>query len=745
MEKHAGKLLATLALLLIHSLASFTALGQGTAFTYQGRLLAGGNPANGIFNLQFALYNNSAGAGSAVAGPVTTNGVLVTGGLFTVTVDFGPGPWNGQTNWLQVGVETNNADSFTNLAPLQELTPVPYAMYAPQAGSASTAQTAATAQYSQAAGVVTGSQSNLIAYADAGGDINASAFATAAGISATPAQNNLTWLVKHLKQLGCWTNCVEYILLDNSYNPSNHVPLAGNPWTCNGLSNELHSTWGQDFFLTNTLTVTNLPPLSNCTIAVTFREFPNDTVGNGADLGFSSMVHLMSPVDGSSLLSTIPGGYGGQLIFTSAGTNWYLNAPVINAQTNTCYYQLSGAYDYDTRIAVEFSTTVCISYNSNGLVSCWRNGLPGLFLYSSANQTNLLAETRAANPFTTLGIGGNTNWMAQQNNGIHTNYQGQILAIGVWNQSCEQNTNIPIAAWQAAMCAEPNVTELVEFAGSSRLNYEAPYLSVGIPVTNSMPLIFRNMQPNIAVIQDAYPGSQMSTWFPGSKQNMFTGIATNYAFVSPLIYAPREKFPGGLWFATDGPRNDCFATQSPQYCLQLVNKFCLPLATNGINIQLIETGVAGNEPVNENATLWSMWQCLETNFLFAKIASERSLTMDYLTNGGVALDGVHLGYTNSIRGYNASEQFARLTAFGTPYPPFFAAVSLPVSGSPWLHTNFWPYTVHDYISGGTVTGIGDNGSLLFITDPAQVVLAPGDVLSITNSAAPTVVEESTQF
>ena len=34
---------------------------------------------------------------SPVAGPVTNNGVLVANGLFTVTIDFGSGVWNGQT------------------------------------------------------------------------------------------------------------------------------------------------------------------------------------------------------------------------------------------------------------------------------------------------------------------------------------------------------------------------------------------------------------------------------------------------------------------------------------------------------------------------------------------------------------------------------------------------------------------------------------------------------------------------
>ena len=102
---------------------------QGTAFTYQGQLQNNGSPASGTYNLTFSLFNISSG-GSVVAGPVTTNGVIVTNGLFTVLVDFGPGVFTGQTNWLAIGVETNGVSSFTTLNPRQELTPTPYAILA---------------------------------------------------------------------------------------------------------------------------------------------------------------------------------------------------------------------------------------------------------------------------------------------------------------------------------------------------------------------------------------------------------------------------------------------------------------------------------------------------------------------------------------------------------------------------------------------------------------------------------------
>lgn len=106
-----------------------SALSQGTAFTYQGQLRNNGIAANGTYDFEFWLYTTNT-SGTPVAGPVTNSSVVVSNGLFTVTLDFGNGPWTGATNWLQIAVETNSAIKFTLLSPRQQLTPVPYAVYA---------------------------------------------------------------------------------------------------------------------------------------------------------------------------------------------------------------------------------------------------------------------------------------------------------------------------------------------------------------------------------------------------------------------------------------------------------------------------------------------------------------------------------------------------------------------------------------------------------------------------------------
>lgn len=104
------------------------AFAQGTAFTYQGRLNDGANPANGIYNLRFAIYDSpSAGIQQGIA--LTNAATGVTNGLFTVSLDFG-NHFSGADRWLEIAACTNTVNSFVTLAPRQKLTPTPYAVTA---------------------------------------------------------------------------------------------------------------------------------------------------------------------------------------------------------------------------------------------------------------------------------------------------------------------------------------------------------------------------------------------------------------------------------------------------------------------------------------------------------------------------------------------------------------------------------------------------------------------------------------
>jgi hypothetical protein len=118
----------------------------GTAFTYQGKLTDGGPAANGLYDFEFTLYDAATG-GNHVAPTLPIDSVGVTNGLFTVTLDFGPGVFLGEERWLETAVRPSGTGGFARFPARQRLTPAPYALHAAQAGiAASVTDNSVTAQ-----------------------------------------------------------------------------------------------------------------------------------------------------------------------------------------------------------------------------------------------------------------------------------------------------------------------------------------------------------------------------------------------------------------------------------------------------------------------------------------------------------------------------------------------------------------------------------------------------------------------
>jgi len=112
-----------------------TVFAQGSAFSYQGRLNDHTNPANGIYDLRFTVYDSANTPGNLIAGPMTVAATRVANGLFSATLDFGTGVFTGRGRWLEVAVRTNGGGVFTVLAPRQPLLPSPYAVMANSASN----------------------------------------------------------------------------------------------------------------------------------------------------------------------------------------------------------------------------------------------------------------------------------------------------------------------------------------------------------------------------------------------------------------------------------------------------------------------------------------------------------------------------------------------------------------------------------------------------------------------------------
>jgi hypothetical protein len=85
--------------------APLAALPLSSAFTYQGELFDAGEPANGSYDLRFTPYAD--GVNPTLLGPpVVIEDVLVSNGVFTTQVDFGPGFFVGDAVFLEVAVRS---------------------------------------------------------------------------------------------------------------------------------------------------------------------------------------------------------------------------------------------------------------------------------------------------------------------------------------------------------------------------------------------------------------------------------------------------------------------------------------------------------------------------------------------------------------------------------------------------------------------------------------------------------------
>lgn len=101
---------------------------QGTAFTYQGRLVENGSAYTGSAEFQATLWSGASGGTALASNSPAALIVGVTNGLFVLPLDFGAN-FPGANRWLQLEVRTT-IGAFTTLTPRQPLTPAPYAITA---------------------------------------------------------------------------------------------------------------------------------------------------------------------------------------------------------------------------------------------------------------------------------------------------------------------------------------------------------------------------------------------------------------------------------------------------------------------------------------------------------------------------------------------------------------------------------------------------------------------------------------
>ncbi len=143
-----NKLIKKLTLCVVVLLAVFGAqsvFAQTTAFTYQGKLNDGGNPANTGYDMQFRLFDLvGAGQGTQQGATITISPVAVSNGNFAVSLDFGAAVFaSGADRFLEISLRpAGTTGGYTSLAPRQKLTSAPYSVRSINSNSADTLSTA---------------------------------------------------------------------------------------------------------------------------------------------------------------------------------------------------------------------------------------------------------------------------------------------------------------------------------------------------------------------------------------------------------------------------------------------------------------------------------------------------------------------------------------------------------------------------------------------------------------------------
>lgn len=370
--------LGTAALLLaLLNLPLTTAHAQGTAFTYQGRLINGTNPVTGSYDLRFAVYD-ALSSGTQQGVTLTNTATAVTNGLFTVTLDFGAQVFNGSARWLDIAVRTNGNGTFTGLTPRTAFTATPYASYA------GNAYTAGYAFVTSPSGIQAGTANISISG-------NAATAGTATNLSGTLASANLS---------GTYSSVVTLNNGNNAFSGS----FSGNGA---GLTNVNAATVGGQ-------PVTNLWQLGGNN--VTAGQFLGSTNNQPVEFWVNGNRALRLEVEYDysygGYTPNIIGGYAGNVVtngyggcFIGAGGNvefpnrvggWY--ASVLGGIGNTASSDYSTAMGYETAASGNTSTAMGLETAASGIAS---TALGQSTIASGQASTALGFNTTASGNFST--------------------------------------------------------------------------------------------------------------------------------------------------------------------------------------------------------------------------------------------------------------------------------------------------------------------------------------------------------
>ena len=169
-------------------LTAASVFAQNTSFTYQGKLTQNGTPANGSYEMRFTLYDQAAN-GFQIGTPKTIPNIAVVSGVFTVQIAVGDWSFDQNDRFMEIAVRPQgNTNPFTALAPLQQITNAPKAIFSE---SASIADHSLSSDYAVNSLKLNGLDASHYAQKNANGEIVAPRFENLAADPAPASASNI--------------------------------------------------------------------------------------------------------------------------------------------------------------------------------------------------------------------------------------------------------------------------------------------------------------------------------------------------------------------------------------------------------------------------------------------------------------------------------------------------------------------------------------------------------------------------
>jgi hypothetical protein len=445
--KGESKMKIYLQFLLISFVFAINVFAQTSVFTYQGKLTDTSAAANGQYDFIFRLHDADTG-GTQIGADAVRDDVQVSGGIFTVTIDFGALAFTeNAARFLEIRVRAGTSTgAYTLLTPRQQITSAPFAIRSLNAVSAdslssSCALCVTDAQIQTIDGnKVTGTVSS----ANTANNVSGIVPITNGGTGS--ATKNFADLTTN-QTIGGRKTFIDPISGDGSL--LTNVPGTLKWQTVSGFAQQMQSNNG--YLTTNAAqTSITLPDAPNVGDVVRvsgagaggWKIAQNNgqsiLVANISGINLSAGVNwtprdntrgwraVASSADGTKLVAVVQGGR----IYTStdAGINWTAR------ESNRVWYGVASSADGNKLVAAAFngqlytSTDAGVSWTARESIRQWQS------VASSADGTKLLAAVPDGQLYTSADSG--ATWTARESNrqwnGVVSSADGSRLAAIVF-------------------------------------------------------------------------------------------------------------------------------------------------------------------------------------------------------------------------------------------------------------------------------------------------------------------------